>query len=96
MWIQNNQGREIKAIKFIKPQSKVYYLNDINNFRSKLKQFMSRLNGVGNKYLDNYVNYFNDIRNRIDYFNQLLNLQGYYRVVDLRKRRICFWGVILH
>ena len=64
--------------------------NNINNFHSKLKQFMSRFNGVATKYLDNYVNYFNDIRNRIDYFNQLLQLQGCYRLVDLRKRKVCF------
>ena len=51
---------------------------------------MSRFNGVATKYLDNYVNYFNDIRNRIDYFNQLLNLQGYYRVENLRQKKICF------
>ena len=81
---------KLKQLKFGKPQSKVYHLSNINNFHSKLKQFMSRFNGVATKYLDNYVNYFNDIRNRIDYFNQLLNLQGFYRVEDLRKRRVCF------
>jgi len=81
---------KLKQLKFGKPQSKVYHLSNINNFHSKLKQFMVRFNGVATKYLDNYVNYFNDIRNRIDYFNQLLNLQGYYRVKDLRKRKICF------
>ena len=83
---------KLKQLKFGKPQSKVYHLSNINNFHSKLKQFMNRFNGVATKYLDNYVNYFNDIRNRIDYFNQLLNLQGYYRVEDLRKRRVCFDG----
>ena len=55
---------------------------------------MSRFNGVATKYLDNYVNYFNDIRNRIDYFNQLLNLQGFYRVADIRNRKICFENVV--
>ena len=81
---------KLKQLKFGKAQSKIYHLNNINNFHSKLKQFMSRFNGVATKYLDNYVNYFNDIRNRIDYFNQLLNLQGFYRVEDLRKRKVCF------
>ena len=81
---------KLKQLKFGKPQGKVYHLSNINNFHSKLKQFMSRFNGVATKYLDNYVNYFNDLRNRIDYFNQLLNLQGYYRVEDLRKRKVCF------
>lgn len=70
-------------------------MNTINSFHSELKKFMNRFDGVATKYLDNYVNYFNDIRNRIDYFNQLLNLQGYYRMEDLRKRRVCFENVIL-
>ena len=86
---------KLKQLKFGKPQSKVYHLSNINNFHSKLKQFMNRFNGVATKYLDNYVNYFNDIRNRIDYFNQLLNLQGYYRVEDLRKRKVCFENAII-
>ena len=86
---------KLKQLKFGKAQSKVYHLSNINNFHSKLKQFMSRFNGVATKYLDNYVNYFNDIRNRIDYFNQLLQLQGCYRLVDLRKRKVCFENAII-
>ena len=51
---------------------------------------MIRFNGVATKYLDNYVNYFREFRDKIDTFNQLLQLQGCYRLVDLRKRRVCF------
>ena len=81
---------KLKQLKFGKVQSKVYHLNNINNFHSKLKQFMSRFNGVATKYLDNYVNYFREFRDKIDTFNQLLQLQGCYRVVDIRNRKICF------
>ena len=81
---------KLKQLKFGKAQSKVYHLNNINNFHSKLKQFMSRFNGVATKYLDNYVNYFREFRDKIDTFNQLLQLQGFYRVEDLKKRRVCF------
>ena len=87
---RNLHDVKLKSLKFGKPENKVYHINNINNFHSMLKKFMIRFNGVATKYLDFYVNYFNDIRNRIDYFNQLLNLQGYYRVEDLRKRRVCF------
>ena len=55
---------------------------------------MSRFNGVATKYLDNYVNYFREFRDKIDTFNQLLQLQGCYRLVDLRKRRVCFENAI--
>ena len=65
-------------------------MNNINNFHSKLKQFMIRFNGVATKYLDNYVNYFNEVKKNIDIFNQLLNIQGFYRVADIRNRKICF------
>ena len=81
---------KLKQLKFGKVQSKVYHLNNINNFHSKLKQFMSRFNGVATKYLDNYVNYFREFRDKIDTFNQLLQLQGCYRLVDLRNKRVCF------
>ena len=81
---------KLKQLKFGKPQSKVYHLNNINNFHSHLKKFMIRFNGVATKYLDNYVNYFREFRDKIDTFNQLLQLQGYYRVSDIRRRRVCF------
>ena len=81
---------KLKQLKFGKPQSKVYHLSNINNFHSKLKQFMSRFNGVATKYLDNYVNYFREVRDNIDIFSQLLNIQGFYRVADIRNRKICF------
>ena len=55
---------------------------------------MIRINGVANKYFDNYVNYFCECRDKIDTFNQLLQLQGCYRLVDLRNRRVCFENAI--
>ena len=51
---------------------------------------MIRFNGVATKYLDNYVNYFREFRDKIDTFNQLLQLQGYYRVVDIKARKVGF------
>ena len=84
---------KLKQLKFGKPQfkgDKIIHMNTINSFHSGLKKFMIRFNGVVTKYLDNYVNYFREFRDKIDTFNQLLQLQGCYRLVDLRKRRVCF------
>ena len=85
----------LKQLKFGKPQikdNKIIHMNTINSFHSGLKKFMIRFNGVATKYLDNYVNYFREFRDKIGTFNQLLQLQGYYRVVDLRNRRVFFEG----
>ena len=81
---------KLKQLKFGKPVDRVYHLSNINNFHSCLKKFMIRFNGVATKYLDNYVNYFREFRDKIDTFNQLLQLQGCYRLVDLRNKRVCF------
>ncbi len=80
----------LKQLKFGKSIDKVYHLSNINNFHSKLKQFMSRFNGVATKYLDNYVNYFREFRDKIDTFNQLLQISSYYRVMDIKARMVCF------
>ena len=88
---------KLKQLKFGKPQIKdntIIHMNTINSFHSGLKKFMIRFNGVATKYLDNYVNYFREFRDKIDTFNQLLQLQGCYRLVDLRKRRVCFENAI--
>ena len=37
---------KLKQLKFGKAQSKVYHLNNINNFHSHLKKFIVRFNGV--------------------------------------------------
>lgn len=29
-------------------------------------------------------------KNNVDVFNQLLQLQGFYEIDDLKKRRVCF------
>ena len=68
-------------------------MNTINTFHSGLKKFMIRFNGVETKYFDNYINYFRECRDKIDTFNQLLQLQGCYRLVDLRNKRVCFENV---
>ena len=84
---------KLKQLKFGKPQmkdNKIIHMNTINSFHSGLKKFMIRFNGVATKYLDNYVNYFREFRDKIDTFNQLLQLQGCYRLVDLRNRKVCF------
>ena len=84
---------KLKQLKFGKPQikdNKIIHMNTINSFHSGLKKFMMRFNGVATKYLDNYINYFREFRDKIDTFNQLLQLQGCYRLVDLRNRRVCF------
>ena len=80
----------LKQLKFGKPQSKVYHLNNINNFHSCLKRFMTRFNGVATKYLDNYVNYYNEVRNNIDVFYVLLNINRSYLIKEIKDRRVCF------
>ena len=84
---------KLKQLKFGKPQvkdNKIIHMNTINSFHSGLKRFMGRFNGVATKYLDNYVNYFREFRDKIDTFNQLLQLQGCYRVVDIKARKVGF------
>ena len=51
---------------------------------------MSRFNGVATKYLDFYVNYYQNIRQKLDLFNQLFQINSYYRICDIRNKRICF------
>ena len=73
---------KLKQLKFGNPQikyNKIIHMNTINSFYSGLKRFMNRFNGVATKYLDNYVNYFREFRDKIDTFNQLLQLQGFYK-----------------
>ena len=86
----NINNVKLKQLKEGKPQSKVYHINNINNFHSKLKQFMSRFNGVATKYLDNYVNYYSEVINNIDVFNQLLNINRCYLVKEIRRREVGF------
>jgi transposase-like protein len=37
---------------------KKYHIQNVNNFHSRLKQWMRRFNGVSTKYLQNYMNWF--------------------------------------
>ena len=52
----------LKQLKFGKPLDKVYHLNNINNFHSKLKQFIIRFNGFSTKFLEYYVEYFRKVK----------------------------------
>ena len=84
---------KLKQLKLGKSQmqdNKIIHINTINNFHSGLKKFMIRFNEVTTKYLDIYINYFRELRDKINTFNQLLQLQGCCGLVDLMKRRICF------
>ena len=90
------QDVKLKQLKFGKPQikdNKIIHMNTINSFHSGLKKFMVRFNGVATKYLDNYVNYFREFRDKIDTFNQLLQLQGFYRICDIKNRKVCFENI---
>ena len=51
---------------------------------------MSRFNGVATKYLDYYVSYYQNIRQKLDLFNQLFQINSYYRICGIRNKRICF------
>ena len=91
---RNLHDVRLKSLKFGKPQSKVYHMNNINNFHSKLKQFMNRFNGVATKYLDYYVDYFKNVKDKIDIFSELLQMNSYYRNVDVRNKRVCFEKIV--
>jgi len=87
---RNLRDVKLKSLKFGKPENKMYHLNTINSFHSHLKKFMIRFNGVATKYLDFYVDYFKNIKDKVDIFNQLLLVPSYYRNVDIRNKKICF------
>ena len=55
---------------------------------------MFRFDGVAMKYLDNYVDYFREFRDRMDTCNQLLQINSYYRVLDIKERKVCFEKII--
>ena len=84
----------LKKLKFGKPLDKVYHLNNINNFHSKLKQFMIRFNGVSTKFLEYYVEYFRKVKDKVDVFGELLNCAYYWRVCDIKQQKICFESAI--
>ena len=87
---RNLHDVKLKSLKFGKPENKVYHLNTINSFHSHLKKFMIRFNGVATKYLDYYVEYFKNVKDKVDIFNQLLQMNSYYRNIDIRNKRVCF------
>ena len=87
---RNLHDVRLKSLKFGKPQSKVYHLNTINSFHSHLKKFMIRFNGVATKYLDYYVEYFREIRAKTNIMAELIAINGFYRVADVKAKRVCF------
>ena len=87
---RNLHDVKLKSLKFGKAENKVYHLNNINNFHSMLKKFMTRFNGVATKYLDYYVSYFQSMKSKIDVFNEVLNGNLQYGIVDIRNKRVCF------
>ena len=91
---RNLNNVKLKSLKFGKAENKVYHLNTINSFHSHLKKFMIRFNGVATKYLDYYVEYFNNIKDNIDVFTALLNNACYCRNVDVKNKRICFEKIV--
>lgn len=42
----------------------IYHLNNINNYHSRLKKWISRFNGVSTKYLQLYLVWFQFLDNR--------------------------------
>ena len=91
---RNLRDVKLKSLKFGKAENKIYHLNNINSFHSHLKKFMIRLNGVATKYLDFYIDYFKNVKDKIDIFSELLQMNSYYRNVDVRNKRVCFEKMI--
>ena len=91
---RNLHDVKLKSLKFGKAENKVYHLNNINNFHSMLKKFMTRFNGVATKYLDYYVSYFQSMKSKIDVFNEVLNGNLQYGIVDIRNKMVCFERIV--
>ena len=91
---RNLNNVKLKSLKFGKPENKVYHLNNINNFHSMLKKFMIRFNGVATKYLDYYVEYFREISAKTNILAELIAMNGFYRVADVKAKRVCFESLV--
>ena len=91
---RNLHNVKLKSLKFGKPENKVYHLNNINNFHSMLKKFMIRFNGVATKYLDYYVEYFREISAKTNILAELIAMNGFYRVADVKAKRVCFESLV--
>ncbi len=59
-----------------------------------LKKFMIRFNGVATKYLDYYVEYFREISAKTNILAELIAMNGFYRVADVKAKRVCFERMI--
>ena len=91
---RNLNNVRLKSLKFGKPLNKVYHLNNINNFHSMLKKFMAKFNGVATKYIDFYMNYFREFRAKADIMAELIAMNGFYRVADVKAKRVCFEKIV--
>ena len=91
---RNLNNVKLKSLKFGKAENKVYHLNNINNFHSMLKKFMIRFNGVATKYLDYYVEYFREISAKTNILAELIAMNGFYRVADVKAKRVCFEKIV--
>ena len=90
---RNLHDIKLKSLKFGKPQikdNKIIHMNTINSFYSYLKKFTIRFNGVATKYLDYCVEYFREIRAKTNIMAELIAINGFYRVADVKAKRVCF------
>jgi IS1 family transposase len=65
--------KKFYASKGQKVTERIYHVQHVNNIASRLRQWMSRFNGVATKYLQNYMNWFM-IMERIKTSNERLRL----------------------
>jgi endonuclease YncB( thermonuclease family) len=52
------KGIPIKQIPSGKHKVRIYHIQHVNSYRSQLKGWMKRFNGVATKYLNNYLYWF--------------------------------------
>lgn len=70
----NTNGINLIQVKTGKSKKGIYHIQHINNYHSKLKQFMDKFNGVSTKYLNNYLIWHNFV--------------NYAKETDFEKRNI--------
>lgn len=55
---------------------------------------MVRFNGVATKYIDFYMDYFKNVKDKVDVFQQLLLVPSYYRNCDIRNKGVRFERIV--
>jgi hypothetical protein len=67
-----------------------YYIQNVNSYHSRLKEFIRRFKGVATKYLDNYLVWFNIIqsggRSRIELIKLAVKALVFDRWADISNR----------